>query len=495
MLFLLAAVCVSSFFGFSSVWWEEKPIPSSPLVAQLSATDGEERDAAFQEVLKQDDVNFTRSLLKHPDSLLRGEAVLILSRRALGEDEIPAALAKERDWITAELAINVLTGRGIEIEKFPAVIERWHPNQTERITEILQELIRKMKEDGYSGNLKRIIGWKSSYARNTWMMGHDIDFLKIFYEGIPKEKIKEYESWLDGRLLRIGATVQPPIWNEGTGEKELAILSPYGNLIFVPLYEPGRGFILNYPTESKAAKYKARKILFDLWDSGGLNEAEKKLIQRIQSMRALDTVYDVKILNLTPEEHSLLGSLRLKELIRTGEEEGKSVVYPAWMGNLGGYGDLRANFGKKEVAHVKREKDGSQPYGFNISYDVTTEGGDWGGFWWKVDSVVLEKSIRFDFEFLEGEKETLEIEFSADEQMLGAVKVRLPHQRAGRMEIPAGKFSGTEIDQISIVFKKEFSHKGRIRFSNFSVTAPRGEKPLESKTGFQIAVKAGREKP
>ncbi|MDP3763221.1 MAG: methyltransferase domain-containing protein, partial [bacterium] len=460
---------------------------------ELGALQEQRRYQASQKILKSRKTEFVKTLLENADPLVRGNAVLILLQMAERNEKqkgmvirtILDVLPNEKDWITAQLMIYALVVLEIDVPQNLPVIENWQPNQTERVTEVLSELIEKMKADGYADSLLRIVGWKSSYARNTWMVGHDIDFLKIFYKNLPKEKVKEYKAWLYAKLLRIGAMVQADIWNEGDGLEALKIRDKRDEFLYTSIYEPHKGFLLGYPTTFQSDKYVVRKKLFDYWTSGDLSPPEKRLVQRIQAISAFEMLCDVYELNLTSEEFLLLPSLCSKDFIRLSKDDHGAIVSvtPRWSGELEA-GDLRPNR-NIELSHME-----TQEGSFDLKYNMTTGDGDWGGFWWKTASLRLNASIKFYFNILQGNDRKCIFEFNDHEQGVGKLEVELSGS-SGEMEISTQQLAGIKFDQINVVYSKEFATKGHVTFSNFRVIDSSGKDiSVNSKGSMPIRVRS-----
>ena len=198
------------------------------------------------------DIGLLENLTEDEEALVRMHAYVILGNIATSTipktpeqknrivDIITAALKKETNWVCAHVAMNQLvkiTGAQFTLD-ISSIMEQWQPNCTEHAKRIFNEFLTKIIHSDDLKHIVSIIGYRSSLARDTWMIGHDIDMLKIccHKEKIPPARLAQYQDWLDREFLKAGAVVHAGMWV--SVEEEQAFLNYSGCYCCVMNEEP-----------------------------------------------------------------------------------------------------------------------------------------------------------------------------------------------------------------------------------------------------------------
>ncbi|MBN1595350.1 hypothetical protein JW933_05425, partial [candidate division FCPU426 bacterium] len=268
--------------------------------------------------------------LAHADPLVRGQAAARLAGEAVKRrepvmagrmiDALQTRLQQETDWIAAQAMQNTLLLLGGALPAQIPVLDHWQPRQTQQVTTVLQDFIDKLKQDGYESNLRRIISWSNSYTRNTWMIGHDLDEMKILHQGIPADKEAEYRRWLQDRFLRIGVKHLDPreLLSAGDGQADLNTKDRRGQPLYQVVYEPGAGFQFHeaLPLGYRHPKHEVRTRLFSQWEEGSLAPQEKSLLQRVHAFPVARRLFGLDRFFISAGEEALLAGLQAKGLIK-----------------------------------------------------------------------------------------------------------------------------------------------------------------------------------
>ncbi len=199
---------------------------------------------------------------------------------------------------------------------------------------------------------------------------------------------------------------------------------------------------------------------------------QRQLIYFPTPIRVMSQFYEAPPLKLLSKEVNILKSLEYKGFVSIFKNEDGSIkeIKPEWLGSIV-IGDLRPNPEKIHVAYL--EKQPSIIEGV-LSYDLTTEDGDWGGFWAKVEHLRLGDYIQLDItNETDTPTEGFDLEFIMNEATVGIVHVdgqNIKNEEKITVRIPTQELMNVKIDQVSVVFKKDQgATKSKIKISNFEI--------------------------